>query len=155
MSGVRTLHVLMEVPFNGADNIELKITMQGLKRLKPHAVRQAAPLSPQILCKIYGLLDTTRPFEATRWSLLLTAFFTLSRKSNLVVTGAKRFDMDRQLCRSDVLIGDNGLLVQFRWRKAKAPKYRRHCYLVSIHFKFLKELNRYRLSFVRLLFHTT
>ena len=117
ISGVRTLHALLEVPFPGTDNIELKLTLRGLKRLKPHAVRQAVPLSPHILCKVHGLLDLASPFDATLWALLLTAFFTLSRKSNLVVAGNRAFDKSRQLCRSDVLIGDKGLMVQFRWSK--------------------------------------
>ena len=117
ISGVRTLHALLEAPFHSADNIELKLTLRGLKRSKPHAVRQAAPLSPHILCKVHSLLDLTTPFDATLWALLLVAFFTLSRKSNLVVTGKKAFDRRRQLCRFDVLIGEKGLLVQFRWSK--------------------------------------
>ena len=117
ISGVRTLHALLEAPFHSADNIELKLTLRGLKRSKPHAVQQAAPLSPHIICKVHSLLDLTTPFDATLWALLLVAFFTLSRKSNLVGTGKKAFDRRRQLCRSDVLIGEKGLLVQFRWSK--------------------------------------
>ena len=117
ISGVRTLHALLDVPFPGTDNIELKLTLKELKRLKPHTIRQAAPLSPQILHRVHGLLDLTAPFDATLWALLLLAFFTLSRKSNLVATGQKTFDKNRQVCRSDVLIGEKGLLVQFRWSK--------------------------------------
>ena len=88
-----------------------------VKRLKPHLVRQAAPLSPQLLTKIHGLLDLNRQVDAVLWALLLIAFFTLSRKSNLVVTGSKPFDGSKQLCRSDVLVCENGLLVLFRWSK--------------------------------------
>lgn len=117
ISGVRTLHALLELPFAAAGSIELKLTLRGLKRVKRHVVRQAAPLSPRILSGIHELLDLNKPFDATMWALLLIAFFTLSRKSNLVVTGAKPFDSSRQLCRSDVMIHENGLLVQFRWSK--------------------------------------
>ena len=116
ISRVRTLHALLEVPFPGTDNIELKLTLRGLQRLKPHAVRQAAPLSPHILRKAHDLLDLASPFDATLWAMLLTALFTLSRKSNLVVTGNKAFNKSCQLC-LDVLIGDKGMMVQFRWNK--------------------------------------
>lgn len=44
-------------------------------------------------------------------------FFTLSRKSNLVVTGNKKFDSEKQLCGSDVVLGTKGMLVHFRWSK--------------------------------------
>ena len=117
ISGARTLHALLDMPFPVTDNIELKLTLKALKRLKPHATRQAAPLSPHILCRVHGLLDLSAPFDATLWSLLLLAFFTLSRKSNLVVTVQKAFDMNRQSCRWDVLIGEKRLLLQFRWSK--------------------------------------
>ena len=33
------------------------------------------------------------------------------------MTGSKPFDGSKQLCRSDVLVCENGLLVQFRWSK--------------------------------------
>ena len=117
ISGVRTLHALLEVPFSAASSIELKLTLRGLKRMKPHMVREAAPLSPMILHKIHGLLDLRKPFDATMWALLLVSFFTLSRKSNLVVTGGRPFDKNKQLCRSDILVCNKGLLVQFRWSK--------------------------------------
>ena len=115
--GVSTLHALLDVPFPGTDNIELKLTLEGLKRLKSHATRQCAPLSPHILCRVHVLLELSAPFDVTLLALLLLVFFTLSRKSNLVVTGQKAFDRNRQSCRSDVLIGEMGLLVQFSWSK--------------------------------------
>ena len=80
-------------------------------------MRQAAPLSPQLLNKIYDLLDLNTPVDAVLWALLLLAFFTLSRKSNLVVTSSKPVDVSKQLCRSDVLVCENGLLVQFHCSK--------------------------------------
>ena len=101
----------------GDDNIELKLTSKGLKRLRPHTIWQAVSLSPHILRRVRGLLDLAVPFDATLWALLLLAFFTLSRKSNLVVMGQKAFDKISQLCRLDVLIGENGLLVQCKWSK--------------------------------------
>ena len=58
--------------------------------MKSHMVKKAAPLSPQLLNKILDLLDLDRPVDAVLWVLLLLAFFTLSRKSNLSVTGSKR-----------------------------------------------------------------
>ena len=80
-------------------------------------VRRAAPLSPQLLNRVHDMLDLSKPVDAVLWALVLLAFFTLSRKSNLVVTGNKKFDRSKQLCRSDVLVCEIGLLVQFRWSK--------------------------------------
>ena len=69
------------------------------------------------LLEIHEKVKETGSFDATLWALLLLAFFTLSRKSNLVVTGQKAFDKNRQVCRSVILVGEKGLLVQFRWSK--------------------------------------
>ena len=60
------------------------------------------------------------------WSLLLIAFFTMSRKSNLVVTGNAKFNAEKQLCRSDILVGNNGLLITFRWSKTNQFGARAH-----------------------------
>ena len=107
----------MDLPFAAAGSVELKLTLKGLKRVKQHMVRRAAPLSPQLLSWVHDMLDLSKPVDAVLWARVLLAFFTLSRKSNLVVTGNKKFDRSKQLCRSDVLVCENGLLVQFRWSK--------------------------------------
>ena len=65
---------------------------------------------------MYQFFDFTKELDTTIWALFLLAFFTMSRKSNLVASG-KEFDLKRQLCRGDVLVGRRGLLVRFRWSK--------------------------------------
>lgn len=116
ISGIKTLHLLTDTdcPFFG--NLELKLSLRGLSRLNPHCPRQAAPITPQILVGIHGLLEHDNPVHATMWCLFLIAFFTLSRKSNLVVTGTK-LKVGHQLLRSDIKQGSAGLLVTFRWTK--------------------------------------
>ena len=109
------LHALVDLLLAAAGSVELKLTLKGLKRVKQHMVRWAAPLSPQLLSRAHGTLDLSKPVDAVLWALVLLAFFTLSCKSNLVVTGNKKFDRSKPLCRSDVLVCENGLLVQFRW----------------------------------------
>ena len=64
IGGECTLHGLLNVPFPGTDNIELRLTLPGLKWLKHHVNRQAAPLSSHILCRVHGLLDLSAPFDA-------------------------------------------------------------------------------------------
>lgn len=117
ISGVRTLHSLVEVAYVANDSVDLKLTLRGLKRLKSHTPRQAAPMSPHILRKFYGLLDLSSQVDVVLWALLLIAFFTMSRKSNLVTTGKERFNPRKQLSRADILVGRKGLLVMFRWSK--------------------------------------
>jgi hypothetical protein len=49
------------------------------------------------------------------WCLYLFAFFLMLRKSNLVVTS--KTETEKQLRRSDVVIGERQLLVSIRWSK--------------------------------------
>ena len=82
INGLHTLHALLELPFAAAGSLDLKLTLRGLKRAKPHTVRQAAPLSPHLLRKFHEQLDLNKPVDAVMWALVLFAFFTLARKSN-------------------------------------------------------------------------
>ena len=126
ISGVRTLHSLLDVSFVAKDSIDLRLTLRGLKRLKGHMPRQAAPLTPHILRKLYFQLDFSKQLDIVMWALLLIAFFTMSRKSNLVTTGKEKFDCRKQLCRSDILVGDKGLVVIYRWSKTNQFRGRMH-----------------------------
>lgn len=126
LSGIRTLHLLLDLPYAGDNNMELKLTLKGLTRLKKHCVRQAAPLSPQILARIHSGLDFSVTYNVVLWALLLLGFFTLSRKSNLVCTTKSNFDGSKQLCRSDVCVGAEGLLVLFKWSKTNQFGSRMH-----------------------------
>ena len=126
ISGIKTLHSMLEVTFIAKDSIDLKLTLRGLKRLKTHTPHQAAPLSPHILRQFYYQLDLSKTVDVVLWALLLVAFFTMSRKSNLVVTGKNKFDPNKQLTRSDILVGRKGLFVIFRWSKTNQFSNRSH-----------------------------
>jgi hypothetical protein len=116
VSGAKLLHILTETPCPAFSDIELKIALRGIHRLNPHCTQQAAAMTPQILAQIYAILDLRDPVIATMWALFCFCIFTLTRKSNVVVTG-KKFDGEKQVRRADVLIGQNCLLVSFRWTK--------------------------------------
>ena len=117
ISAVKTLHLLMDLPCPEFGKLELKLALRGLSRLKPHLTRQATPMTPKILEAIGNILVLSNPVHSTFWALFLIAFFTFSRKSNLVVTGNNTFNPEKQLCRADIRVGSRGLLVKFRWSK--------------------------------------
>ncbi len=117
ISGVKLLHSMLDFPTDSFSSFELRLALRGLARLKPHCPKQAHPMTPSILCHIHDLLDLSNPVQATMWALCLTSFYTLARKSNLVVTSPHKFDSSKQLCRQDVQIGSKGLLFTFRWPK--------------------------------------
>lgn len=118
--------MLADVEYVAKESIDLRLTLRGLRRKKGHTPRQAAPLSPHILRKLYFLLDFTKPADVVMWALLLVAFFTMSRKSNLVTTGKEKFNPKKQLSRADILVGRRGLIVLFRWSKTNQFRARVH-----------------------------
>ena len=84
MSGIKTLFLLNDLPVNVFDSVRIRLALRGLARLKQHCPRQAAPITPDILMAIHGFLDLSRPNNKALWALCLVAFFTMSRRSNLL-----------------------------------------------------------------------
>ena len=117
VAGVKLMHVILQLPTTAFEAFEYKLTIKGLTRRKRHRVKQAAPITPQILYQFLQFLDLTQPSDATFWSLFLTAFFAMARKSNLVPASIKSYDAGKQLCRDRVLIGDQSLLLVWDWAK--------------------------------------
>ena len=116
LSGVRILHLYLGVSPPDLTDFSLKLVLTGLKRVKGHMVKQAAPITPELLVDIYPLimLDSNGPVI---WALFLTAFFLFLRKSNLVPLTPNSFDSSRQLTRGDFMFGKSSVLVTIKWSK--------------------------------------
>ncbi len=85
-----------------------------MARLKSHKTKQALPITKQLFLQIYGLLNFQNINDIVYWCLFLVAFFTMSRKSNMVVTSLSQ----KVKCLTrDVLIGKHSLLIIFKWSK--------------------------------------
>ena len=116
VSGVRIMHLYVGASPPNLSDFSFKLVLSGLRRLKPHRVSQAAPITPQILVKMYPHICQD-PEGPTIWALFLVAFYLFLRKSNLVPLTPTTFDPARQLSRGDVIIGENAVLVKIRWSK--------------------------------------
>ena len=114
VNGIKCLHLMLDLDFNHLDTFYFKLFFKGLKRINPHEVRSALPISPTILLKFREILDFNDRNHVTFWCLFLFAFFLMCRKSNLVGTPD---EPEKCLNRSDVIVGSQFLLVNFRWSK--------------------------------------
>ena len=110
------MHVLCDIPCPSFSNIDLKLSLTGLSRLIGRPPRQALPITLNLLCRIYHILDKSNAVHIVMWSLCTMAFFTLSLKSNLVAKSHKKQHL-QQLRRHDVTSCKFGLIVTFRWSK--------------------------------------
>ena len=117
LSSVKTLHKLLCFSTVGFTGFYLKLTLQGLKRRSVHTVKRALPITPAILRKVYLQLNHNLAEDAVFWGACLTAFFLLSRKSNLIPDSPTWFDKEKQLTRADVVFTDVNAVVGIRWAK--------------------------------------
>ncbi len=97
-------------------SLELKLAFWGMSRLHPHCTKQATPITPHILLSIKVTLDLNKnkTEHIVYWSLFLLAFFTFTRKSNLVTDAANKTG---HLLRKYIVAGTKDLLVTFNWTK--------------------------------------
>lgn len=117
LSGVRKLHQLGGFPVPGPDDPNLKHMMRAIKTELAHPLRQAAPVKPDLLRRIYHHVKLDSIFDIVCYTTILVGFYLFLRKSNLVPDGASQFDPDKQLTKSDIQIGPKMILVVIRWSK--------------------------------------
>ena len=95
------------------------MTLRGLRWLNTHVPRQAAPITSTILLDIRARLDLQNNLHLVFWTICITAFFLLFRKSNLIPDTKHGFDPSKQLKRSDIKILPHYAKVTMRWSKVK------------------------------------
>ncbi|XP_066287688.1 uncharacterized protein [Branchiostoma lanceolatum] len=98
-------------------HFELQQTLKGLKRQLQHRPREHHPVTPEFLLKAHQALDLHNAKDATIWAIILIGFFAYFRKSNLVPSTAKTFNPNRHLCRRDIAVATEGLLLRTSWSK--------------------------------------
>lgn len=114
LSGVKILHLLLDLPFPHFETFYFKLFIKGLKRCNPHTIKAALPITPDILLQIREILDFSDRNNITYWCLFLFAFYLMCRKSNLVGTTT---DSSKALKRGDIIVFDKFLVVRFHWTK--------------------------------------
>ena len=80
-------------------------------------VKQAAPLDPEILEKMFLQVNLKSEEQLVAWVALIFAFHLLLRKSNLVLDTQGEFDPHKQLARHSLCLAQNAILVEIKWSK--------------------------------------
>ena len=117
VNGVHLLHRFTGESFPLDQMWQVKLVLKGTAKLKSHTPRQALPITPGLLLEFLPFLELDNPIDATFWSLFLTAFFCMLRKSNIVSNSKFEFVPKKQLCRSDMLVESDFLIVHIKWSK--------------------------------------
>lgn len=124
ISGIKLVHLVSGFSFPHISAIELKLAFRGLARLNPFIPRQALPITPQVLLRIFSVIDVSCQLHATLWCVFVLSFFLFARKSNMVPPSGQKFDPGKHLCRGDILVGSDCILVCLKWSKTNQARDR-------------------------------
>ena len=118
-SGVRTCLALLGLEVPDTNDRQMKMFAVGLKRIMPHAVKQAEPITPELLIRMSRVVKITDQVEKVAWTGTLLGFYLFLRKSNLAPDSMEKFDSDQQFCRKNInLLGtERAMMIEIRWSK--------------------------------------
>ena len=117
ISGVKTMHQILGHSTEQINDFIINLSLKGIARTQPHLVKQSAPITPEILLKMYQNMDMRKSTNIVLWCLFLFAFFLFARKSNLVPTTVKDLKSSKFLLRQDICCKNGNLLVTMKWSK--------------------------------------
>ena len=117
VGGMHSLHQIYGFELLPADDYMYQLTANGIKREKGHVVKQAAPLTPQILVGISQLVKVREGEQFTAWIALLSGFDLLLRKSNLVPESSVQFSPLHQLAHQNFVRMRDCYVVLVYWSK--------------------------------------
>ena len=117
ISGVKTLHYILDIKFPIENKVQLDLMLRGLSRKNPHMPNRALPITPKILSDMLPFLNLTSSEDATIWCVLIFMFFLMARKSNMVPVSVADFDPNKQLLRQDIRNYSGFLVVLIKWSK--------------------------------------
>ena len=85
----------------------------------PHTVKQAEPVTLQLLVKLSKVVNYKDQIELVAWTAILLGFYMFLKKSNLVPDTMDNFQPEHQFCRVDAnLLGlDKAIMFEIRWSK--------------------------------------
>ena len=119
LSGIRTCLALLGQQIPDANDRQMKMFITRLKRIMTHEVKQAEPVTPQLLLKLSKVVMVA-------WTALLLGFYMFLRNSNLVPDTMDTFNQQYQFCRQDInVLGLNkAMMCEVRWSKTIQFKQR-------------------------------
>ena len=118
-SGIRTCHALLGLQVPDIQDRQMQMFIKGLKRILVHAVKQAEPVTPELLLRLSKVVNYQDDVEMVAWVAVLLGFYMFMRKSNLVPPTMDTYNIQEQFCRADLNITDidSAMMVEVRWSK--------------------------------------
>ena len=118
-SGIRTCRALLGFEVPSPQEKQMQLFTQGLKRIMIHEIKQAEPITPQILLRLSRAVDYTDHIEMVAWVATLIGFTMFLHRSNLTPETMDKFDPNQQFTRADIHLAGplEPFMVDLRWTK--------------------------------------
>ena len=117
LSGLKVLQRLNGYSVQAFESFNLQMVMRAIRKTTDHVAQKKLPIMPTVLLDLYKQTDVTNMEHLVLWSVFLIVFFTMFRKSNLVVPSKHLFDNFKHLTRDKIHVVDDGLLIDVTWSK--------------------------------------
>ena len=104
VSTVRVLHRLQNLLTPTTGQIHYKLISELYKKFRKEPVRQATPMSHQMLLKLVERVNLDQELEAVAWTSVLVGFSMILRVSNLGPHTRSKFDPNNHFLRSDLVV---------------------------------------------------
>lgn len=118
VSGVKMLHYFNNQAFPDLKNqFQYRLLIKGLNKINLHTVKQALPITPEILIQIFNIMDFNSESESVFWCLLLTAVLIFARIGNILPKSQKAINVNKHLLARDIITNEVGLIVFLKHSK--------------------------------------
>ena len=91
-SGMQTMMALIGLEIPDVKDRQMQMFITGLKRVMNHVIKQAAPITPQLLVRLSKVVNYRDRVEVIAWTATLLGFYLFLRKSNLVPEAMDKFN---------------------------------------------------------------
>ena len=116
LGAVKVLCNLLDLTYPKQD-MDLKLTLKGLRRTMAKEVKQAQPITPNILLDMFSVIDIHDPGHITYWCAFLFLYFLMFRSSQLFPKTTNVSLLCKVLKRKDVTIVNDMCFVSVNWSK--------------------------------------
>jgi hypothetical protein len=117
LSGLKVLQRMNGYSIDVFECFNVQMIMRAIRKTSDHVAQKKLPITTQVLLDIYKQMDMENMEHLVLWSVFLIGFFTMFRKSNLVIPSKKLFDSFKHLTRDKIQYVDGVLIIDVTWSK--------------------------------------
>lgn len=122
LSALKCIHMCNDKDTSIFELSVVKLLLRAVGRDTGHVIHQKLPITPEILNQIYHVVDFDVPDQYATWCAILLGFYSMMRKSNLVVPSLSKWSIDKTLTRDKLVFTEFGLIIHVTWSKVMQNK---------------------------------